>query len=83
MYTNNIGIEEIKRRKTASDNKNNTDDLTFDSSNNNARAKAYKTNRERKDALEIDKLARQTDEAEMLEELELLERDAINGYDRA
>jgi hypothetical protein len=76
---NIIGKDEILRRKTVSDNKNNTNDLTFDSSNGNARAAAYKSSREALDAKEIRELQEATDESEMLHELELLERDYIYG----
>jgi len=78
-YMNNIGKEEIMRRKTASDNKNNTEDLTFDSSNNNARADAYRKNRDLTDRMEIQALSTQTDEGEMLAELEKLEQEYIDN----
>ena len=72
--------ELTEQRKAASDNKNKTDSLTFeDSSNNNERAAAYKANRDNSDETELLKLVNQTDESELLAELDLMERDYING----
>ena len=57
MSINTLRPEElIKFRKLTSDAKNNTDDLTFNSSSNNTRAAAYKRNREIKDELLINRL---------------------------
>ena len=78
VYCNGIGIEEIKRRKTASDAKNNTDSLTFDSSNNNVRASAYCAIRNINDELEIKRLLNSTNDSEMLEELNRLEKEFID-----
>lgn len=70
-----IGKAEISRRKTISDRKNDTDNLTFDGANSNARAAAYKSSRDLKDRLEIRKIATTTDEEEMLKELDELEKE--------
>lgn len=54
---NNVGLEEIKRRKRTSDLKNDTEELTFE--NNNKRSshgEAAKRVREMKDELAIKKL---------------------------
>lgn len=79
MTINHIGTEEIARRKSISDSKSNTDALTFESSNNNARGAAYKRNREKLEAIEINNLMVSTVEKEMLAELEDLENEYING----
>lgn len=73
-----VGPEEIQRRKTASDNKNNTADLTFESGNSNPRAAAYKNTRELLDDKEIEYLSASNDEVELLAEMEKLEKEWIN-----
>lgn len=52
-YMNNIGPDEIARRKTKSDYINNTDALTFATKEANKNAEAYKSVREKKDQLEM------------------------------
>lgn len=76
---NVIGKTEIERRKTAVDIRDDTDNLTHDSANNNSRAAAYFKNRNIAYDIAMEKLCSATDESEMLIELELLEEDAING----
>jgi len=49
MTINHIGSEEIARRKTLSDYKNNTDDLTFDGASKRPREVAYRGVRELQD----------------------------------
>ncbi len=66
-------------RKKASDLKNNTDKLTFDGANNNARAKAYKKTRELNSDKEIKALSELTAEDELLAELEDLEQEWIES----
>ena len=56
MTINTIGSDEIARRKTVSDEKNNTDELTFAGNSFNARADAYRRSRNLKDLLELAKL---------------------------
>ena len=53
MSINTIGADEIARRKTVSDEKNNTDELTFAGNSFNARADAYRRSRDLLDAKEI------------------------------
>jgi len=67
------------RRKVLSDYKNDTDNETFDSSNNSASAAAFRSSRDKKDGDYIAKLICSSDESDMLAEFELLERDFING----
>ena len=68
MSINYIGAEEINRRKTISDNKSDTDELTFTNSNKqSSHGKAAKENRDRRDELSIAKLMRRTDEDDLLE----------------
>jgi len=56
-----VGPSEIARRKTVSDFKNNTDNLTFsESKTNSSHGAAYKTNRERKEDADIKALENQT-----------------------
>ena len=52
-YMNNIGPDEIARRKTKSDYINNTDALTFERKEANRQAAAYKKVREIKDTLAL------------------------------
>ena len=52
-FMNNIGPDEISRRKTKSDYINNTDALTFERQAANRQAAAYKKVREFKDELEL------------------------------
>lgn len=60
---NIIGKAEIARRKTVSDEINNTEALIFeDTAKFNSRAGAYRATRDLKDRLEIKALERQTDE---------------------
>lgn len=60
---NIIGKAEIARRKTVSDEINNTEALIFeDTAKLNSRAGAYRATRDLKDRLEIKALERQTDE---------------------
>lgn len=61
-----------------SDFKNDTDDETFDSSNGNASAAAFRSSRDKKDGDYIAKLICSSDESDMLAEFELLER-GCNG----
>lgn len=70
--------ELTEKRKAESDIKNDTDELTFESRNNNARAAAYLENRNKADDKVISELEK-NDEELMLAELELMERDYING----
>lgn len=72
--------ELMAQRQKASNAKNNTNNLTFaDSKNECARSAAALKVRDRKSHLEIDALEKQTNESAMLLELDLLERDYING----
>lgn len=69
MTINGIGPTEIKRRKTVSDEINNTDDLTFE--NNRKRSshgEAARKVRDKLDSIGIEKLCCQDDVSE-LEEL--------------
>ena len=62
MSINHIGPEEIGRRKTHSDIKNQTDDLTFSNKERgSSHGEAAKQVRARKDALEIKALETQTE----------------------
>lgn len=59
---NAVGKEEIERRKTTSDFKNDTDNLTFaDSKNRSSHGEAAREVRDRKDRLEIKALEVQTE----------------------
>lgn len=63
MSINFIGPEEINRRKTISDNKNNTDALTFTKDGKpSSHGVARKQNSDRRDLLEIEAIKNQTDE---------------------
>ena len=55
-YMNNIGPDEIARRKTKSEFINNTDALTRVNKESNINAAAYKRVRELKDKLELESL---------------------------
>lgn len=60
---NTVGKAEIARRKTVSDEINNTEYLVFhDSATFNSRAGVYRATRDLKDWLEIRALEKQTDE---------------------
>ncbi len=60
---NHIGRDEIERRKIISDNKNDTDNLTFaDSKTNSSHGEAAKAVRDRSDSLKIKHLESQTEE---------------------
>ncbi len=52
-FMNNIGPEEISRRKTKSDYINNTDALTFETKEANRQSIAYRKVRDIKDKLEL------------------------------
>jgi len=68
MSINYIGEEEINRRKTISDNKNDTDELTFTNSNKqSSHGEAARENRDRRDELSIAKLMRRSDIDDLLE----------------
>jgi len=68
MSINYIGAEEISRRKTISDKKNDTDDLTFFNSNKqSSHGEAAKENRDRREELSLIKLIRRTDIDDLLE----------------
>ena len=70
--------ELIAQRRIMSDIKNDTDNETFDSSNNSASAAAFRSSRDKKDGDYIAKLICSSDESDMLAEFELLER-GCNG----
>ena len=65
--------ELVERRKEISDAKNDTERLTFENSNGDTRAAAYKKSREVVEELELQKLAKSDEEA-MLAELELMQK---------
>ena len=68
MSINYIGAEEINRRKTVSDNKNDTEELTFTNSNKqSSHGEAARENRDRRDELSIAKLMRRSDIDDLLE----------------
>ena len=71
--------ELTEQRKIASDIKNNTDELTFEKKSDNARAAAYRNTRDLAYTKEIAKLESQSNEDEMLAELEALEKEFIDG----
>ena len=71
--------ELIRFRKMLSDVKNDNNDLTFDTVNHNANAKAYNSVRDKKDDDYIANLMKADNDSDMLAELELLEEDSING----
>lgn len=63
-----IGPEEINRRKTASDLKNNTDDLTFNNPNKpSSHGAAAKEVRDKIELLKIKTLERRSDIDDLLE----------------
>jgi len=79
MSMNSLRPQElIAQRRIMSDFKNDTDDETFDSSNNSASAAAFRSSRDKKDGDYIAKLICSSDESDMLAEFELLER-GCNG----
>jgi len=79
MSMNSLRPQElIAQRRIMSDFKNDTDDETFDSSNGNASAAAFRSSRDKKDGDYIAKLICSSDESDMLAEFELLER-GCNG----
>jgi len=62
MSINHISADEIARRKTVSDYKSNTDNLTFaESKNNSSHGEAAKRVRELKEEADIKALEQQTD----------------------
>ena len=69
----------VEERKAVSDIKNDTNDLFFENGNNDARAKAHRKVRDKKYSSEINTLKSQTDEDELLAELEKLEQDYIDS----
>ena len=63
---NFIGKEELARRKTHSDNKNDTDALTFENDKKNKkRCELAKSNKERMAALEMNRLLTSDDASEL------------------
>lgn len=81
MSINTLYVNEIAaHNKLISDAKSDDDRLSIpESRKNGERARAYQKTRDINDAAEIERLKSQTDEDDMLAELELLERVYTNG----